>query len=363
MEFINKPIAEAKPLNIDLSQATTPAFGQEALAKAQEQSNQLGLIEGGGNALSNIIGAMNLQKAGPGITLDKEAPVKNLLAQQANEKNDPNSQMSVSMRQMLKKFNVNVPPGITASAIEQIFPQIAKAYDAEQTRIQKEEANKITSLGHAATLEESQREQQRRFAETRDIKKSTIDANAKKTIVQDFNKSTKDYQSALEGTDKLVGLLDSKIPIGDQTIRSLAARSLAGEKGVLTDKDVTRLSGDPSIGARYKEFLSNITTGTMSDDNRKQFLQLVKITKEQGVNRFLAKKNELINQYSQVYSKDPKEVSELIDKNSEFESGLIGKPVVKTGMAKVVLNGVQGNIPVEKLADFLKKHPEAKELK
>lgn len=71
-------------------------------------------------------------------------------------------------------------------------------------------------------------------------------------LLKDVTKPTSVYsqrREAMEGMARAATLLNEGGPIGASGLRMILARSVFGEKGPLSDGDVTRLSGDPSAQA------------------------------------------------------------------------------------------------------------------
>lgn len=71
-------------------------------------------------------------------------------------------------------------------------------------------------------------------------------------LLKDITKPTSVYsqrRESLEGMNRAAQLLNDGGPIGASGLRMILARSVFGEKGPLSDGDVSRLSGDPSAQA------------------------------------------------------------------------------------------------------------------
>jgi hypothetical protein len=118
----------------------------EALAKAQAQRqntiNSTNMLQMGNLAASGIAGSggahVNPLPASYFQTLNNGAnlPVQNINEQIANQKNDPNSQVSKVMNQYLSAKGFNLPPGTSAADAEKVMPFLSKD-QAYQNAIQK----------------------------------------------------------------------------------------------------------------------------------------------------------------------------------------------------------------------------------
>jgi hypothetical protein len=84
-------------------------------------------------------------------------------------------------------------------------------------------------------------------------------------LLKDITKPTSVYsqrRESLEGMGRAAKLLNEGGPIGASGLRMILARSVFGEKGPLSDGDVTRLSGDPSAQATVSRVWDKYLSGS-----------------------------------------------------------------------------------------------------
>jgi len=109
-------------------------------------------------------------------------------------------------------------------------------------------------------------------------------------INKDVDRWTKDdirkaSQNSLSQISTLQEILLSDIGAASEPLKSLIARVIAGEKGVLTDKDVARNSGNQAIIARAEQLMVKWSTGKFSERNKKEFNNLIKLIKRNSTRK------------------------------------------------------------------------------
>lgn len=89
----------------------------------------------------------------------------------------------------------------------------------------------------------------------------------------------------LSQINQLKQLLNSGNPAAPGPFRSNAARVIAGEKGVLTDRDVTRNTGSESYGAQFNRFIRKAADGQFTDQDKNDFNKLLTLVEKASRNR------------------------------------------------------------------------------
>ena len=79
-------------------------------------------------------------------------------------------------------------------------------------------------------------------------------------------------------------LLKSKNPIGDKLVKDMIIKSLGDSR--ISDKDVGRLGGSPALASRAKNLMSELFDGTMSEENRGYFIELLEVLKDGNIKKF-----------------------------------------------------------------------------
>lgn len=122
-----------------------------------------------------------------------------------------------------------------------------------------------------------------------------------------------------QGTGALIG-----------SLQSLRARGLAGEKGVLTEKDVERTTGSPQLARRFWNAFTKLATGQENPENIAEFKAALSAVEEAAAMRSKQVENEFIQRA--VSTKELSNVSpELIRSNisigaTPFSPGPVVEP-------------------------------------
>lgn len=109
-------------------------------------------------------------------------------------------------------------------------------------------------------------------------------------------------------------------------MQGLATRSLGGEKGVTTDKDIQRNTGDQSYAGRFKRFIDIAATGKIPDDQLQGFktlLNKINGAQEQKIDR-------IKESYIKPLKKTTRASEELLNSQFQIDLGNI-QPTKQTG--------------------------------
>lgn len=82
-------------------------------------------------------------------------------------------------------------------------------------------------------------------------------------------------QVALNNVGNFKTILDQDLSVATGSLRSLAARVFAGEKGVLTDKDVERVSGSSDVANQFRTLVNKIYSGKPTDQDYREFQSII----------------------------------------------------------------------------------------
>lgn len=99
------------------------------------------------------------------------------------------------------------------------------------------------------------------------------------------NPIIKESQTFLAGLDQARTLLNADNAAAPEIFRSFAARSLAQEKGVLTDRDVLRMAGSQALADRFTRMLHKWHDGKFDPDDIKDFNGLMDKIQTQFIQR------------------------------------------------------------------------------
>jgi hypothetical protein len=184
---------------------------------------------------------------------------------------------------------------------------------------------------------------------------SRFDRQKQFQIYQDFIKPTSLFnvkKANVSGISKAVDLLNSGSPLGASGVRNIIARNVLGEKGPLSDGDVTRLAGDPSAQALVARFYEKWVAGKLTEDDRKDAYAVLKIAMKLEREDALREANNVVKS-SQALGYDiadpiNKYVSGALKEMPEFTpGGKVTKQIrTKNGIFNVLEDGTL--VPVRK---------------
>jgi hypothetical protein len=153
-------------------------------------------------------------------------------------------------------------------------------------------------------------------------------------LLKDITKPTSVYsqrRDQLEGMVKAAELLNSGGPIGGSGLRMILARSVFGEKGPLSDGDVSRLSGDPAaqrvVDAMFEKYLA----GNINDADRMDIRRVIDIAAklaQEDANRYL-------DSYVQTYKAESPDL-DLTTQLNQFRD-LPSLPAHRRGSMKQIM--------------------------
>lgn len=153
------------------------------------------------------------------------------------------------------------------------------------------------------------------FQQVRSIDELTIveEGQIDKQVVRfDTDKRKVLSQLALDQIDGLKAIFDLDIGAATEPLKSLIARTIAGEKGVLTDRDVLRNSGNQALGARLKQLLVKWKSGKFSANNRREFRKIIGAAQQNSNKKLQERVDSFRGAISRRFNLSPEEVEETL---------------------------------------------------
>lgn len=161
-------------------------------------------------------------------------------------------------------------------------------------------ADRLTSLSFQKEASaKAAKENRDAAAAERKLKQASMDdekqikhiENTKKDWMNDpIVKDARQKLAEVENFGSLLADAEGGNAVAASAIPGILAR-IAGEKGVLTDKDITRYSGSTALGAQWKQNLERAESGNLTPENLAYFKQVADSfakRAEEGVNKAAA---------------------------------------------------------------------------
>lgn len=161
-------------------------------------------------------------------------------------------------------------------------------------------------------------------------------------LLKDITKPTSVYSQrveSLEGMARAATLLNEGGPIGSSGLRMILARSVFGEKGPLSDGDVSRLSGDPSLQASASRIWDKYLTGAPLTENDRMDVRAVI---DVAANLAREDADRYLDHYVNTYKAEGYDLGPQLDQFRQH----VSMPNFKGGPMKgVTANQVQKKVP------------------
>lgn len=119
-------------------------------------------------------------------------------------------------------------------------------------------------------------------------------------------------QLSIDAISRLQAIFDTEVGAATEPLKSLIARTIAGEKGVLTDKDVLRNSGNQALDKRIKQLLRKWQSGRFTDSNRDEFQTIIDKVDEDSIAKLEERQAAFNKSLSQRFRLDPLEVDDVL---------------------------------------------------
>lgn len=98
-------------------------------------------------------------------------------------------------------------------------------------------------------------------------------------LEKEYREDVKDSREFGETLAQADDLIDSDLSAAIPAIKRMLARSVGREVGVMTDQDVAQFSGDQSLIGAFQRFVKKQATGTMTDEDKRQFKEIINIAR------------------------------------------------------------------------------------
>jgi hypothetical protein len=127
-------------------------------------------------------------------------------------------------------------------------------------------------------------------------------------------------RSSLSQVANMRNILDTDVGAASEPLRSLAARVIAGEKGVLTDMDVARQAGNQALIPRVKRLVKRWADGKLTDQDKSELGQVLDAVETNSQQRFDRTTEVYARRISNRYRVDPEDVRDYLTLNTDFNT-------------------------------------------
>ena len=171
------------------------------------------------------------------------------------------------------------------------------------------------------------------------------DKNLLAGVKDDFDQNVKPLKESYGQFDKLGSLIETRSAIADQQVRYEFAR-IANGAGVLSNQDVTRVGADTAWTARINQFITNAASGQLSEENRKQYKEILPILKRVLANKINSEAERALSA-GEALELDPAKVKKVIAVDQILKSKAQEKTIQLGGRS----------FTLAQLKQFKKDHP------
>lgn len=124
---------------------------------------------------------------------------------------------------------------------------------------------------------------------------------------------------AISQISGLQDLLNTNVGAATEPMKSLAARVIAREKGVLTEQDVARNSGNQALVPRVVRFVEKWKSGELTDQDKKEFGAIIKAMEKNADRQFSRTTSRYADMVSGRFGIPKAEALNYMRLNVEFE--------------------------------------------
>lgn len=152
-----------------------------------------------------------------------------------------------------------------------------------------------------------------RTGETRRGERQAVDLGEKPVVRFESAPEIKSARGTITATKNAEALIDRALenPMAAGALPTQLAR-LAGQVGVLTDRDVAVFGDAGSIANRLKQIASNMATGTLTQENADFMRDLAKTMRQNSENIISEEADRYSNQYGAILGKDPTQLKQFL---------------------------------------------------
>lgn len=223
------------------------------------------------------------------------------------EKNDPKSETSVSMRNLLKEQGITVPENISAAFIEKQYPQFANIINRREAAQARKEEMKLRFADIATRRDETKEEKKDKF----------IQALRKETTTGALGKMFSNYNTAKRMGTALEEFAKNPTAYSDYATLMGGLKALQGDESVVREAEVRLGMSATSLANKVKNWTDRLVTGkSLQPSQRDEMVKAVKVLSE------TARK-----QYSDSISPIMKQAESVgIDKKMLVGEGFLDEP-------------------------------------
>lgn len=369
------PLVQQFASNQDIPPVAPPSQPEEdSIGVAQDKRNkwqQLGAL--------SLFGDIAL-KQGSGIDLGSEAkqkfykemsgqPSANIEERQKlekgqaevdiiKEKKDPNSVVSSVYRDALREWGYNIKDNVSALGIEKVFDDLLRSKGLKEQIEQRAVIAEQYRQDRRIRQDELNLQRER----DREIRLDQFDQRNSELARKNAENSEayKDSAKTLTNVSTIKALLDDAHLKGGQSLSMLGpriAKGIAGEVGVLTEKDVTRYVQNPALVQGTFSTLKRLQSGKLNDSDYENLNRLMDIMEKKALENRSKAYDHSATQFSRKSGKNLNDARYLINPYYDPEKLVpVQLPADKDGKVK------KGEIPEREVEGFLKEHPGSKRL-
>lgn len=233
---------------------------------------------------------------------EADKPVKDFEAKVANQKNDPKSQDSVTARAIAAKLGFPFGENVSAADIEKRMPGIESLNRSKETAQIRADAMREAALNRAEAREQrraDKKEQEQRL-------KDQFGANQSEHYQKMALSDTKDLRKEFDDSEKVLkqAMMSKNNWVSSSALGTMVAKA-RGERGALTEEDVTRYVRNPTLAGKAISWLNKQATGTIPEADADTIGAVEKALQGQLQDHLDRRYKQISNMYSTTTGIDP----------------------------------------------------------
>lgn len=248
--------------------------------EAQDRQKQMQLTAALGQAAEKIGSSIAMVKPGDQSFYEQQMKLAGGITDQFKEeeavrreaeKNDPKSETSVAMRNLLKEQGVKVPDNISAAFIEKQYPQFANIINRREAAQARKEEMKLRFAEIASRKDESKEEKKDKF----------IQALRKETTSGALGKMFSNYNTATRMGSALEEFAKNPTAYSDYATLMGGLKALQGDESVVREAEVRLGMSATSLANKAKNWTDRLVTGkSLQPSQRDEMVKAVKVLSE-----------------------------------------------------------------------------------
>lgn len=238
-----------------------------------------------------------MDELGLGLKLDefgRTAEKENLELQLKRDMSDPNSMVTKLYRDAYEKaMKKPAPPNVTAAQFAQLGVTIPKA--DQELSMQLRQASLDLREREFGLKEKSEERRGEQFT----FKQDETGKGRNEKIIKEYNKDdvVKVSNKSLAQVTKAREVLTKGGKLAPSVMGRILAR-MAGEVGVMTDKDVEAFKGSPKWTDEIARFFTRGTMGQLTNEDKKAMMNFVNLAENAEINNLKTRADIISSQYS-----------------------------------------------------------------